>query len=257
MKKIIITAVLAIAVSTGVTFGAWYNAFNVLTANVQEQSFTNINVEKNELEEFHSIKINAMSPDIRVTEGEDYSVEYRLHDREHIEKLEVENGVLIFETGFNLDFDIDYSNFHINVTIPKGTELQTLELTSVDGDIFTDVNVVKNASLITTAGEVEINGTQINELQAKSTSENIYLNGTFENIDAHSTAGDLTIISENFIGELTTVSGNIEIETNQEALTASSFGEVRYNGDNKGYRYESGNNTLLTVQSVSGKIIIE
>ncbi len=209
-----------------------------------------------ELEPFTSIDIDALSPDVEVVVGNEYSIEYKLHDREHIDVLEVRDDTLIFDTGYNYEFDVVYGNFYIKITVPQDVEFDDVDIKTVAGNVYTDIEGISNASFITTSGNVMVEDSVIPQLFAKSTSKDVEVSGIFENIDISTVSGRCEVVSDNVKGDIQTVSGDIVVRTNVTEISANSFGEVKFFGENKGYRYESSDSDLNMV-SVSGKITVE
>ncbi len=279
MKKttMVLTAILTLSILTVALFLIWNFTNPPLpqqksTANTLPHNLVNTVSHKSQslpiddvknsgtfsnLQAFHSIKLNAMSPDIKLVTGDEYALEYKIHDRESVNTFEISDGVLYFDTGFEFEFDVDYGNFFITITVPTDVSLETVDIKTVAGKIYTDVPVINAASLISTSGKIKIEKSTIKTLNAKSTSNNIDVNGFITDVDIHSTSGDCTVISEQLQGNIKTVSGKIKVETNENAISASSFGKVNYSGNNKGYRYEYNGNAVLNLDSVSGKIIIK
>ncbi len=251
IKTAIISSISALTLAIG--------AFLGLGINHEPQMATTAEVASNQqsLSDFTSIDIDAISPDIKIVSGEDYAVSYNLHEKEHIDILEVKDGVLYFDTGYNFEFEVDYGDFFITITIPADTALETVDIKTVAGDIYSDIGQMEQVSLITISGEIEVENSSIAMLSAKSTSEDIMISGNIAELDLDSVAGDCLVKSENMVGKIATVSGQIELQTAETAIAATSFGQVKYHNNNMGYRYENSANPNLELESVSGKIIVD
>lgn len=195
---------------------------------------------QSQIDNVTDINIKVMSADIYLIYGDEYSLKYNLHDREKIKTLDVSNGALNFDTTFNLKHKVDYGDWYVKVTIPKDSEINNLNLTTVAGDIVMEDAVVKNAKL-------------------KSTSGDIMLTGTFSDVDLYSVAGNISIngtISD--CAKIETISGNIDvISTEPIESLAESIGKIKYNNKMQGYKFNnSQENDDFHFKSVSGKIQI-
>ncbi len=254
-KTFIITALLALSslALTGCTLSKLTNPSPITTLSV---ATTASDTTETLLTPFTSIDIDALSPNVKIITGEDYAIEYKLHNREHIDILQVEDGVLVFDTGYDFEFDVDYGNFFIEITVPEDITFDNIDVKTIAGNIYTDVEHIENTSLVATSGKITVENSHITNIYAKSTSEDINISGVLQNVDISSVAGDCQVTSDKLSGDVQTVSGDISVNTTETLISASSFGEIKYFGENKGYRYESSNPNLNLV-SVSGKIIVK
>lgn len=247
--------------------------------NIEDkQSEVDTSGDQSQLDPFTDINIEVMSADIYLIYGDEYSLEYNIHDREKIKTFDVSNGVLNFDTTFKLDFKVDYGDWYVKVTIPKASEIADLNLTTVAGDIVIEDAVLENAKLNSTSGEVRvanskidmveiktvsseisIKDSEITTVKAKNKADDIILTGTFGDVDISSISGNLKVdgtISDS--AKIETTSGNIDIISTQLIETlAESLGKIEYNNKNQGYKFNnSQGNDKFHLKSVSGRIQI-
>uniref|UniRef100_UPI00344BB890 DUF4097 family beta strand repeat-containing protein n=1 Tax=Carnobacterium TaxID=2747 RepID=UPI00344BB890 len=244
--------------------------------NLLEANFDGENIK---IEDFTDIDIDVMSANIFLVYGDDYSLKYNIHDREKIKTLDVSNGVLRFSTTFKLDMTVDYGDWYVQVTIPKGTELGDLNLNTVSGDIAIEDSILKNAQLNSTSGEVSIINSKIDtaeiksvsnkisiedseilKIKAENKSDDIILTGTFHDIDLYSVAGNLIIKgTPSNQSKIETVSGNIDLFlTEYVGVAAKSYGKIEYNNNDQGYKFNNSQGSdNIYLKSVSGNIQIK
>ncbi len=234
--------------------------------------------DQSSIDAFTDININVMSADIYLIYGDEYALEYNIHDREKVKISDVSKGVLSFETTFNLDFKVDYGDWYVKVTVPKDSEIGDLNLSTAAGDILIEDAVLKNAKLNSTSGkvtvvnskmdtveiktvsgEISIKDSEILTVKAKNKAENILLTGIFSDVDINSIAGNISIngtISDGV--KIESISGNIDmISTKPMKLLAESIGKIEYNNKNQGYKFDnSQGDANFHLKSVSGKVKI-
>lgn len=249
---------------------------NVNTENQKSNVYTI--GELSSIDSFTDINIDVMSADIYLTYGDEYALEYNIHDREKVKIFDVSKGVLSFETTFNLDFKVDYGDWYVKVTVPKDSEIGNLNLSTVAGDVLIEDAVLKNAKLNSTSGkvtvlnskmdtveiktvsdEISIKDSEILTVKAKNKADDILLTGIFSDVDINSIAGNISVngtISERV--KIESISGNIDlISTKPMEILAESIGGIEYNNKNQGYKFNnSQGDDNMYLKSVSGKIKI-
>lgn len=240
---------------------------------------TNLANEDTKIDGFTDIDIDVMSANIFLVYGDDYSLKYNIHDREKIETLDVSNGVLHFSTTFKLDMNVDYGDWYVQVTVPKGTEMGDLNLNTVSGNIAIEDSILKNAKLKSISGEVSIINSKIDtaeiksvsnkiliedseilKIKAENKSDDILLTGTFHDIDLYSVSGDLIIKgTPSNQSKIETISGNIDLFLTEDSeVSAKSYGEIKYNNNDQGYQFSNSQGSdYIYLKSVSGKIQIK
>ena len=196
---------------------------------------------KLELDSFANIDLSVMSGDVTITEGDGYAVEYRLHGREKVKRAEVVNNTLYFDTGFDMQWKPGTGDWFVMITVPAGTEFESVRLKTTAGDIdFANYNF-QNGTFETTAGDVEISGVLCDTLNVHTVSDDITLTAC-------------TVAQK---AELETVSGDIEVEAPFSSIQAKSVGGISFNGADQGRRFSIGQGTPeLEASSVSGDIEI-
>uniref|UniRef100_UPI00344B5E7C DUF4097 family beta strand repeat-containing protein n=1 Tax=Carnobacterium sp. TaxID=48221 RepID=UPI00344B5E7C len=294
LKKAVITLLILVIIGSALFYIGNTFADNDVSSFTEKNSFSaqidKENVEKNLLEanfagenikidDFTDIDIDVMSANIFLVYGDDYSLKYNIHDREKIKTLDVSNGVLRFSTTFKLDMNVDYGDWYVQVTIPKGTEMGDLNLNTVSGDIAIEDSILKNAQLNSTSGEISIINSKIDtaeiksvsnkisiedseilKIKAENKSDDIILAGTFHDIDLYSVSGNLIIKgTPSNQSKIETVSGNIDLFlTEYVGVSAKSYGKIEYNNNDQGYKFNNSQGSdNIYLKSVSGKIQIK
>ena len=199
------------------------------------------NVGQTELPTFINIDLDVKSANVKIVEGDGFTINYSLHGRETIKELKVEDDTLIFDTGIDFFFKPSFGNWFVEITVPHGYELNEIELNSTAGQIELKDRVFNSADLSTTAGQIIVENVVCNDLDLETVSEKIVLleSDISEGVEAKS------------------VSGYIEISMPASTITAESIGGVNVDGIDQGYKYElSIGYPSLKAKSVSGKIII-
>lgn len=213
----------------------------LLMGSHNSSSGNSSNSSKMELAPFQNLEISVMSADVTITEGDTYSVEYRLHGREKVERLEVVNDTLYFDTGFDLFWKPTGGHWSVRITVPEGTEFETVSLKSTSGDIHFSGYSFENGIFNTTSGDVTVSEVDCKTLSINTVSHDISL--------ANSTVSDEAALE--------TVSGNISVDAPFGTIQAKSVGNIKYNGADQGGKFsiDQGHPDLIA-KSVSGKIII-
>ena len=293
IKKIIIV-LLTLSIIGGVLFTIGNVISDDKISNIKNISSTDLEIENENTENqksevdtigeqssvdaFTDINIDVMSADIYLIYGDEYALEYNIHNREKVKIFDVSNGVLSFETSFNLDFKVDYGDWYVKVTVPKDSEIGNLNLSTVAGDILIEDTVLKNAKLNSTSGKVTVLNSKMDTVEIKTVSgeisikdseiltvksenkaDDILLTGIFSDVDINSISGNISVngtISDRL--KIESISGNIDlISTKSIEVLAESIGEIKYNNKNQGYKFNnSQGNANFHLKSVSGKIKI-
>ena len=284
IKKAIIS-LLALAIIGGTLFAIGNKISPDEISDITDTPSSEIQVDnhnsddqKSQIDSFTDINIEVMSADIYLIYGDEYSLEYSIHDREQVKTFDVSNGVLSFDTSFNLDFKVDYGDWYVKVTVPKDSEIGDLNFKTVAGDILIEDAILKKAKLNSTSGEVRLVNSKIDAVEIKTVSseilikdseivsvkannksDDIILTGIFTSLDLYSIAGDIAVNGTILQGaKLETISGNIDITSSEPIeVLAESIGKIKYNGKNQGYKFNNsqGDNNFH-FKSVSGKIQI-
>ena len=213
-----------------------------------------------ELSPFTGIHIQVKSADITITEGDTYSVSYRLHGREPLKKLEVENGTLILDTGFSAKWRGGLGDWQVLVTVPQGTQFKDLDLYSTAGSIRLEGFTFEEGSFSSVSGKVQVTDCVAESVEAETTSGAITVTGSFEDVEAESVSGEILVagsVSDSVAAD--TVSGAITVQAPVQSIDAGNVsGGVYLNGENQGkkLKLDLGDPTA-ELGSVSGRITIE
>lgn len=129
-------------------------------------------LESGELTGITAIEVDVDCGDVWVQEGENFSVSLDWNLNNYNMSYEVKNGVLKVEDeswgSFKISSDIVIA-CKVLVTVPSGTALDKLDLSTAMGDIEVDAAVTaKKADLSTNLGDVNCLGLQAKELEAES-----------------------------------------------------------------------------------------
>lgn len=272
MKKIIV--ILSVVLILGsVLFGIGYFLSNNDSDSVEQSPKTEL-----ELDEFNSIEIKVKAADIKIQEGDTFSISYKLHDRERVKQAEVLDGTLYFITEFDMNWKVDFDDWNICITLPKGRTLEDLSLSTIDGDIEFDGRTIDIANLKSTSGnikltniiaeqvncevtsgEISITESQVTETTGIGTATDIYFDGSFENANINTVSGSCKLNSDTIKNiSIESVSGDIETITPSTGISAKSYGKITYNGEKQGFEFSlSDNESALNLISASGKIQIQ
>lgn len=154
---------------------------------------------------------------------------------------------IIISLPKEIDYELDFNTASGDIYIPN-INLSNISIKTVSGDI--KVINAKNANLESTSGDIEI--TEVEKLVSKTVSGEINVNRIKRSCDIKTTSGDVDIslleITTN--SNISTISGEVEIETNRNSYvkTETVSGEVSIDNNN---RYAK---TELTVKTTSGDI---
>ncbi len=238
------------------------------------------NLEKDttsELTSFKNVDINVAAADISIVEGENFSVEYSLHEQERVKTLKVMDDTLVFETTYDPKWKGDFGNWHVTIRVPKHHTFGTIHVSSIAGDLALKDRQFETAHLKTTSGEIVLSGVEAKELTLKTVSDDISVQGgEISSIIAESVAGDISVagridsVSLNSIsgdcaveseavlcGAITNISGDIDVISLETSINAKSVGKITYNGANQGRYFENKQDgQCLELKSTSGKITI-
>lgn len=154
---------------------------------------------------------------------------------------------IIISLPKEIDYELDFNTASGDIYIPN-INLSNIDIKTVSGDI--KVINAKNANLESTSGDIEI--TEVEKLVSKTVSGEINVNRIKRSCDIKTTSGDvdISLLEITTDSNISTVSGDVEIETNSNSYvkTETTSGEVSIDNNN---RYAK---TELTVKTTSGDI---
>lgn len=228
------------------------------------------------LPEFSSIEIDVLAADIQVIPGEEWTVSYKLSEKEPVKRVGVEAGTLYVETSFDPKERFDHrENGFVTVTVPEGTTLSDVELETISGNVEVQGFTCDSASLSSTSGTVSaasiisremdlesVSGdvaaadVSVDEMVAKTASSDLSMAGTFGDLQVDTVSGKInvtgTITAE---GAMQSVSGEIALSLNHSAaIQANSVGKITWNGECQKSPVSTTGGVPVEIQSVSGDI---
>ncbi len=276
IKKIIIVLTSLLIFGTVLTGVAFF------LDDEDTQTIGSVQTKEIKLDEFNNLVVDAISADIIIENGDNFSISYQLHHREKIEKAEVVDGTFYFVTGIDKRigrrFKLDNEEHIIYITVPNTIDLNNINLSTVSGDIEIDERAIGKASLNSVSGDISLTGvtaeqvdcevvsgdidiikSNIIESTASGKSADISFEGSFEYVDIDTVSGDCELTTDTIKDiEINNISGDIEVITPVTGISAKSYGKINYCGQNQGFEFNLPNdNSMLTINSSSGKIDIQ
>lgn len=238
-----------------------------------------LNAETQKLNKFSSIEVDVLAADINVVSGEDWSISYKLSEKEPLQRFGVEGDTLYLETKFDETKRFDNTeDWFITITIPENTTLTEVELETISGDVNVQNFSCGEASLSSTSGDVQAENITAMEMDVNSVSGDIIAkNITSAKMDTETVSGNIS--AEGAFGELesstisgdTKVSGSISAESelestsgdialsisNSASIFANSVGTITFNGEKVGSPLKHNDGIMITLSSVSGDITVK
>ncbi len=243
-----------------------------------------------ELEPYTKINIASMSADISIKKGEDFTLEYKLHPREKLNIISVEDDTFNFGTDFTDEYrenwDTELYNWFLILTIPHNVELESLDIVTIEGEIFIEDWKIDNINIKTTtgdiwldninansmkltsiSGDIDIYKSNIDMLTINNISESIVVEGRFNTVELSSMSDSISF--KGMVGnslEISSVSGNINATFQEEAdIKATSFKNIIYNDMRNKFTFEykvprnyfDNNLPKVELKSTSGRIKID
>ena len=228
----------------------------VVTAFVFGSAIADDRIETFTFEGIHSITIETVSGDIRITPGEgDKLIVELINDLDDPElldpELEAEEGELSIEENFTGNRRVR-GKTHWTVYLPKSAELRLIECSTASGDMLFegfDVDFIETESA---SGEVSINSLTAKELELSTASGAIMLEDCkVDFVEANTASGRITASSVRAKEiDLSTASGKIVVEDCQAKTieTSSASGKISVG---------SVSTEELELSTASGRIIVE
>lgn len=226
--------------------------------------------EKEITEPIQKIEVKTKAADIQVEKNDTDKISVKYYGEKEDKELSLttDNEILniIEETSYFCVGICNHAEHKIVISLPKDIEYE-VDLKTASGDVYVpeislsnisiktvsgDIGVIsaQSAKLETTSGDIEIN--EVNKLIAKTISGEISVNKIKRSCDLKTTSGDVDIdlIELTTNSKITTVSGDVEINTNRGSYikTETVSGETSINNND---RYAE---TELTIKTTSGDI---
>lgn len=229
------------------------------------------------LDPFTNVTVNVQASDISLNIGNEFSVQYNLHSKEALKQSEVVDGTFYFLSDPDWDGKRKPHKRKVLITVPEGTELNTVTLSTISGDITLSDLKIAQGTLETTSGAVELtkvtadqtsmktvsgklkaSESTISVLNAQNTSGAISGNGYFNQVDLKSVSGNCSLSgSLAGIANVKTTSGNVKINALVSSVHAETKGKIKIGEDEYAHSYYMRDGQPeVTIESVSGSIIV-
>lgn len=172
-------------------------------------------------QEFSSIDVDVAAADVDIRYGDDYMVSTNISEK-YRPTINVKNGKLTIQqkrTKHKLNSLKDAS---IEITIPKGVELETIEIDANAGDIDVDVLAGKQLIISADAGDIDLNNLVFESASISADAGNIDLKDcNLGNITVEADMGEIELENVDFEnGKLSADMGNISVDGSFKELDA-------------------------------------
>lgn len=201
-----------------------------------------------EVASFTDISVDVVAARIKVEIGDTYALRYTMREQEVVERAGVEDGTLCLVSHNKPDQDDGDGFGDVCITVPADARLGTLafstigggvtvpelpcdsvSVTSVAGNMVLDCTVQGDATVNTTAGNVEFGG-QCRQLEVETTAGKLDFTGTAGSLAMNATSGSAEIegtVSDQVNVSMTT--GSISVVAADPTVTAEG-NAFSYNG---------------------------
>lgn len=211
------------------------------------------------LEELKNLEIEVVDADIYLTTGSDYSITYRLNQKEDIENFKQVGDTLNFKTKIHGRLGFYHDDWQVVITIPADVKLENVRLKTISGDIISNISNINNLELHSVSGDIKLKETKTSDLKVKTTSGDIEFNNSHENVFLDSISGDIEFNGD-IANALTikTISSDIELDFNHAVdIETKGLADVEINGLIVKKAYDDPHaSALITIDVVSGDIEI-
>lgn len=249
------------------------------SADVSQQADDVPSSGKLALSEFSNIEVSALSPDIRLERGEDWSVQYALHSKEVVARAEVADDTFYFSTTFQSDLASSPADCELVITVPAGAEFEDISLStaagsielselkateldvkSVSGDVALKHIVSQSLNAESVSGSVTAVGCTAEESELESASGAVHLDGTFGSAELSTISAPCELSAEiSKEAKIKTVSGDVKVQAPVTKVEIKTLGSVTVDGKRKsGKELVIGDGSpALFIESVSGKVTVD
>ena len=246
------------------------NNFNFnLNFNVSDiKLIESTDIESNSID---NIKLYLYNADIEIKESDnDIRVEYYSNSEKNPKIIKNDNEIILDERNYDMScFGFCFINRRVVLYIPSDYDGK-FDIETVSGDIYSNINIVNDISMITTSGDVEL--LDANDITITTTSGDIKVSKT-NKISAVTTSGDVTINRVNERVSVKTTSGdiilkNLDIKDNSSVETASGDVSINNNisncyvessttsGDTNINKSDRKSDLILKIKTTSGDITV-
>ncbi|ETO40484.1 hypothetical protein B808_537 [Fructilactobacillus florum 8D] len=112
---------------------------------------------------FNKVKVNLVSNDLKITTGDHFSVK-TTNDKRLKPRIEVKDGTLQIKASKKQAQANQHNKWAtVEITLPKGQQLENLEYQNVNGDLYVDQQEIDKANLESNTGSVKIKRSTINQ----------------------------------------------------------------------------------------------
>ena len=225
-----------------------------------------------DLDSFSSVNITGAIMDVEIRKGDSFKLHYECNKEKFIPEYVVENGNLKItqkkSSGFTLFSFSSNAKCMIVLTVPDGTNLSDLKISSDTGDLIISDIVVEKANIETDTGDVKVNNANLGNLIADTDTGDIIFDGdTLADVKMTSDTGDITIKNSTMAGvEIESDTGDIKVacglkmESYNASLTTDT-GSVNINGKSQGDKYSvdstDGTGLKMKMSTDTGDITVE
>ncbi len=196
--------IIAIVVGVGMRFWGW-NANSEIETAEDTEVFD---------EGFDSVNIDADAADIDVVAGEDYSVEYKL-PQSWIEKLEVDEGVLVIKINAKNEYSIKSINSECSIKISVPAEkIGDIDISADYGDIDLEDVSCGEIFIEADAGDISADSVECEKYEVEADLGNVSVtDGICSYISVEADMGNIELSGDFDKVKASCDVGNIEIET--------------------------------------------
>ena len=204
---------------------------------------------KNEKQEpFTGISVDTDVMDVTIVQGDGYYLSYDCSEK-LVPKYSVQDGTLVVtQSGNNkITWGMNNVSCDMQITVPEGTELDSLTIKSDVGDIEIDDVEAKNFDVTASVGDINVENAGMGESSFSADTGNITLTDcTYGNLTVDSSVGDVELTSgqslEGYTLNLTT-----------------DVGSVEYQGEKYEHKYkvDGTNGKTITVKNSVGDVTID
>lgn len=244
MKKTIFLLVMTVITVASIMWGTAVHMgghWNFLDTSDETKNLEN----KAVLETFDTIQADVDVMNLEIKTGDDFSFQYDATD-DLVPQYQITDGKLTIEQHKKRNKFHGTHNCTVVVTVPEGTVLKTVDITSSVGDITIRQVDVDMCNGKTNVGDVDIDDAEVTQIIWTSDTGDVELNDcTFTTVDISSDVGDVEIGSRN---SLTDYSYDMKTDV----------GEIIVNGEEYGKKCKSaGKAGSITVRTDVGDITVQ
>lgn len=188
----------------------------------------------------------------------------REFDEEHALRYGVKDGTLYIQICHK-GFVSNLPSKHLTVYIPSPDYFRGIEIDSTSAEVYAQNIDCENFEVDTTSGNIELENIYAQNAEFSTTSGDVRAHGSFTEVDAESTSGDLllTLTEAANHASLSTTSGNATVKGEVHTLReGSTSGELNFDGSARNAKFSTvsgnisaaGDIEYFEAESTSGKV---